>query len=65
MKFIISSAVLALVGATNLSKKSFLRDSVPSKKLNSTVTIDDEDDTLGLSDMQDKALSVGVLSGLT
>ena len=65
MKFIISSAVLALVGSSNLSKKSFLRDEVSSNKLNSTAPIEDEDDTIGLSDMQDKAMSLGVLSGLT
>jgi len=65
MRFIISSAVLALISATSLSKKSFMRDSEGlSLKSNTTISVED-DDTEGLSEMADKAMPLNVLSGLT
>ena len=65
MRFIISSAVLALISATSLSKKSFMQDSEGQYlKPNTTASVDD-DDTEGLSEMADKAMPLNVLSGLT
>ena len=65
MRFIVSSAVLALIGATSLSKKSFMRDGEgQTLKSNTTLSVED-DDTEGLSEMTDRAMPLNVLNGLT